>query len=118
MSDDLFSRIQALQLPAGPIALWYLGGAGYALKTATTTLLIDPFIGPGHPPAWTRNTPPAFSAGQVRGVDGVFLTHEHDDHADPMALTDIALRTEAHVVGPKSCIPIIKAAGVPRPRYQ
>jgi len=118
MNEDLFSRVRAYAVAAGQFALWPLGGAGYVLKTTNTTLLIDPFIGPGSPPEWTRAIPPPFTTGQIGHVDGVFLTHEHDDHADPVALAAISLRTEAYVVGPKSVMPMIRAAAIPRNRMQ
>jgi L-ascorbate 6-phosphate lactonase len=95
-----------------------LGGAGYVLKSANITLLIDPFIGPGKPPEWTRMTPPAFMPGQVRGIDTVLLTHEHDDHTDPVALDAIRLRTEATVIGPKTSIAVVKQNKWPAKRCQ
>src|SRR6266508_1435259 len=97
---DLFTYVQETPVDAGKLALWDLGAAGYVLKSTNMTLLIDPFIGPGKPPEWTRMTPPAFTPGQVRGIDTVLLTHEHDDHTDPVALTAVRLRTEATVIGP------------------
>jgi L-ascorbate 6-phosphate lactonase len=118
MIADLFSQIQETPVEPGRLALWYLGGAGYALKSAATMLLIDPFIGPGHPPEWTRLTPPAFSPGQVRGVDALLLTHEHDDHTDPVALDAVRLRTEATLIGPKSSIAIAKQHKWPVKRCQ
>jgi L-ascorbate 6-phosphate lactonase len=118
MTDDLFSRLHDTAVPANQMMLWYLGGAGYALKTAATTLLIDPFIGPGQPPQWTRATPPAFTSGQVRDIDAVLLTHEHDDHADPIALGAIGLRTDAIIVGPRTCIAVARKVHVPQKRCQ
>ena len=117
-TTDIFTQLQASAPPKGQIMLWYLGGAGYALKSAETTLLIDPFIGPGHPPEWTRMTPPAFSAGQVRDVTAVLLTHEHDDHTDPVALDAIRLRTEAMLIGPKSSVAVAKQHKWPAKRCQ
>ena len=116
---DFFTNVLETSLQPGQIGLWYLGGAGYVLRTAQTTLLIDPFIGPGHPPEWTRATPPAFAPGQVpTKVDVVLLTHEHDDHTDPVALDAVRLRTEATVIGPKTCIAAVKQNKWPAKRCQ
>lgn len=118
MTADFFTRLQETEVSPGQLVLWYLGGAGYALKSAATTLLIDPFIGPGHPPEWTRLTPPLFTPGQVRDVNTVLLTHEHDDHTDPVALDAIRLRTEATLIGPKASVTIAKQHKWPYKRCQ
>lgn len=119
ITADFFTNVLEAELEPGQIGLWPLGAAGYALKTAETTLLIDPFIGPGHPPEWTRLTPPAFAPGQVPAeLDYVLLTHEHDDHTDPVALDAIRLRSEATVIGPKTSIAVAKQHKWPAKRCQ
>jgi L-ascorbate 6-phosphate lactonase len=118
MIADLFTQIEETTVAPGQMVLWYLGGAGYALKSARVTLLIDPFIGPGHPPTWTRLTPPLFSPGQVRNLQATLLTHEHDDHTDPVALTAIRLRTDAALIGSKSSIAVAKQHGWTAKRSQ
>jgi L-ascorbate 6-phosphate lactonase len=115
---DLFSQVHTTAVEAGRLALWYLGGAGYVLKSAASTLLIDPFIGPGRPPEWTRMTPPAFTPGQVRNIDTVLLTHEHDDHSDPIALDAIRLRTDATLIGSRTSLAVAKEHKWPAKRCQ
>lgn len=111
--------VRRANVGTGELALWYIGGAGYIARTSTATLLIDPFIGPSNPPDWIRAIPPAFDSADldVLGpIDAVLLSHEHGDHADPVALAAIASRTVAPVIGPLSCIDAASTAGVPADR--
>ena len=101
------------------IALWYIGGAGYILRTAGCTLLIDPFLGPSGPPDWLREVPPAFapeSVGELGSLDAVLISHEHGDHADETALAAIARHTDAPVIGSRESIAVAENIGVPAAR--
>jgi L-ascorbate 6-phosphate lactonase len=86
------------------------------VRTAEATLLIDPFLGPSNPPEWIRAIPPAFAPeqiGELGRIDVLLLSHEHGDHADPVALRAIATETEAPVFGPASCLMKAEEAGMP-----
>jgi len=99
----------------GTLALWYLGGAGYLVRTPTTTLLIDPFLGPSNPPDWLRALPPPFEPDELQvltTLSAVVLTHEHDDHTDPVALAAVARYTEALAVGPALSLNVAQGAGL------
>jgi L-ascorbate 6-phosphate lactonase len=113
---DLLDRVGRSQVRSGELALWYTGGAGYIVKTAGVTILIDPYLGPSNPPDWVRAIPPAFSAERLGGIAAVLLTHEHDDHTDPVALNEIGRRTAADIFGPESSITVAQTAGVPTDR--
>ena len=68
--------VRQARVGAGEIALWYIGGAGYILRTAATTLLIDPFLGPSGPPDWMREIPPAFAPetiGELGVLDAMLI---------------------------------------------
>lgn len=113
--------VRKAQVRAGQLALWYIGGAGYIVRTNQATLLIDPFLGPSNPPSWIREIPPAFDAERIDElgrIDAVLLTHEHGDHTDPVALRALAARTSAPVFGPASCIAVAEASGYPADRRQ
>lgn len=115
---DVLAAVRRARVTPGEIALWYTGGAGYVVKTAGTTLLIDPFVGGSAPPEWVRALPPPFDAERVRDVDAVLMTHEHLDHADPLALGPIGRNTAALAVGPASCTAVAAAAGYPAERLR
>ena len=71
-------EILTTRLPAGAVALWWLGQAGFALRSDTLTIYLDPFFSKGHdrlvaPPMTPEASPPA---------DFVLCTHEHIDHLD------------------------------------
>lgn len=117
--DELLSAARQDQVAPGTMALWYTGGAGYIVRTADATLLIDPFVGPSNPPDWVRAIPPAFNLERIADLgrlDAVLLTHEHGDHADPEALEPLARLTPAPVIGPATCIEVALAAGLPETR--
>jgi L-ascorbate metabolism protein UlaG (beta-lactamase superfamily) len=119
--NDFLERVRKARVQEGEIALWYTGGAGYAVHTAGATLLIDPFLGPSNPPDWLRAIPPAFAPeriGELGPLEAVLITHEHSDHADPVALAAVATGTDAVVYGPASAIAVAEAAGIPAPRCQ
>ena len=105
---DVLRAAQRARVKRGEIALWNLGGAGFVVRTASATLLIDPFLGDSNPPDWERAIPPAFAPESLQDVDAVLLTHEHSDHADPVALREVAARTPAVVFGPGSAIEVAR----------
>jgi L-ascorbate 6-phosphate lactonase len=113
---DLMARVAGARVESGALALWYTGGAGYIIKTAGVTILIDPFLGPGIPPDWVRAIPPAFTPERIDDVAAVVLTHEHEDHADPVALSAVNLRTSSVIFGPESAVTVARSTGVPAER--
>lgn len=109
------NRVRADKIPAGQLALWYIGGAGYIVRTATTTLLVDPFLGPSNPPDWIRNIPPAFAPDEIDAlgpIDALLITHEHGDHADPVALAAMTTLPVTPVLGPQPSVDIAIEAGI------
>lgn len=119
--NGFLATVRRARVSPDQIALWYIGGAGYIIRTSQATLLIDPYLGPSDPPGWMRAIPPAFAPGQIGEmgrIDAALLTHEHGDHADPVALAAIAKLTDAPVYGPASCLPAAEHAGIPPTRIQ
>lgn len=70
----------------GHIAFWWLGQMGFGVKLAGKLLLLDAFLSP-HP---SRTVPPAVDVQAPVSADLVFGTHDHVDHIDRKAWTQIA----------------------------
>ncbi len=89
------------QLPPDTIALWWLGQAGFVLRSSSSIVYLDPFLSE-HP---ARLIPPLFAAVVGPPADLVLCTHEHWDHLDPQALRGLAQASlQAHFVVP---LPIV-----------
>jgi L-ascorbate 6-phosphate lactonase len=102
----------------GP-ALYALGQAGYALRTAAALVLIDPWLSTQleRTHGITRPAAPALRPDDVEAVDLVCVTHPHDDHLDPETLAAIAANVPgARFVAPATDVHTLAAAGVPAER--
>jgi len=74
------------QLPQDAIAFWWLGQAGFIMRSSSSIIYLDPFLSE-HP---ARLIPPLFAAEVGPPADLVFCTHEHWDHLDPQTLRSLA----------------------------
>jgi L-ascorbate 6-phosphate lactonase len=88
---------------APAVELCALGQAGMRLRTATATVLIDP---------WTEQAPqrlrPAPGLELAAGVDAVLITHEHRDHLDREFLGEVAARSPGvRVALPRLAAPLL-----------
>ncbi len=89
-------ELRRFTVPPGSLAVWWLGQAGFILKSPGGRLVaIDPYlsdsctegsraIGVDH----SRSYPPPMSPGELVGIDMYVLTHSHQDHLDPVTLRD------------------------------
>ena len=68
--------------PSG-VSVWYLGCNGLIIRSAETTLYIDPYFGDGDPPNVVRMIPVPLDPTDATLCDGVLVTHEHIDHTHP-----------------------------------
>ncbi len=103
------AELEGIELAPGQAALWWLGQAGFALRTGGATLLIDPFL--AHHP--NRLSPPAFAPEQATGIAAILCSHEHIDHLDAESLPGLAAASpEARVVVPTPLVPRVTAMGI------
>lgn len=84
---------------AGRVALAWLGQAGFLLRTASHTLLIDPYLSDvlaakyrGREFPHERLMPAPLAVADLEQLDFVLCTHRHSDHMDPETLREIAAR--------------------------
>src|SRR6478736_5824223 len=109
------AKVRNAAVDDGTIALWYIGGAGYLIRAGDTTIVVDPFLGPSNPPDWMRGVPPPFTTEEIDDlgkVDAMLMTHEHLDHADPVALAAFKTYPEIPLYGPGSAIEVALDAGI------
>jgi L-ascorbate metabolism protein UlaG (beta-lactamase superfamily) len=108
-APTLLESLARRDLPPESVTLVWLGQAGFAMRLAGTTVLIDPFLSP-HP---DRVVPAPFEAEQARGVGLVLITHDHLDHLDDDAVTGIAAASEAAVfVVPEDVVDRMATLGI------
>ncbi len=102
-------------VPAGSLALWWLGQAGFAFKTSSGRIVyLDPYLSDAverlH--GFKRLSLPPVTADEVR-ADLVVLTHEHTDHLDPDALPVIARNNPScRFAAPAGCAAGLTEAGI------
>lgn len=96
-------------LAEGDVLLWWLGQAGFLVRSADEAVLIDPYL----TTTGSRRFPPPFGAADAVGVDAVLVTHEHGDHLDldvVQAFSEVNAR--ARWVVPEPVAPQLARLGV------
>lgn len=116
--SDLIDTVDRAHVAPGDATMWYIGGAGYIVKTATATIYVDPFCGPSLDETWVRNLPPPFDPLEVGRCDLVLSTHEHADHCDPHVLGPMLERTAALFAGPRTSVEAARSVGWPDSRLR
>lgn len=101
----------------GALRLRWLGTAGHVVATATTTILLDPYLSRARFRALLRPLVPDPSAH--RGwlpprVDAIALGHSHFDHL--LDAPAIAIATGARIIGSATTAAFARATGVPEDR--
>jgi L-ascorbate 6-phosphate lactonase len=113
--ESLARRIGAARVPRGSVALWWLGQAGFAFKTAAGTVVyVDPYLSDAveRLDGFRRLSLPALAAEEVE-AGLVVITHEHHDHLDVDALPVIVERNpRARFAAPACCREGLTKAGV------
>lgn len=108
-NEPLFTSL-AEPAPSGTVFLYWLGQAGFAMRTASSLFLIDPYLsnalGEKYKDALfkhTRMMASPITPDEVRGVDYILSTHAHSDHLDPGAIgTMMAMNPDCTLICSKS----------------
>lgn len=89
----LLRQLEALSPPAGHLAVWALGQAGYLLKGGDSVVVIDPYLsnaleeaGSAPPGTLERQVPIVVAPEALTAVTALLCTHDHGDHCDPRTL--------------------------------
>ncbi len=96
--------------PRTPIALTYLGVAGWQLDAANRVVLADPYLSRPDPEAPLVPDVVAIAAHTPVHADLVVVGHSHYDHL--LDAPAVAMRTGAELLGSESTIRIARASGV------
>jgi L-ascorbate 6-phosphate lactonase len=73
--------------PQHGVSVWWLGQAGFVLRGATATIVIDPFVTDfGN---FGRLYDPPLEPEELDAVDLLLATHDHADHIDPLGFPRI-----------------------------
>jgi L-ascorbate 6-phosphate lactonase len=117
---NLARSIQNLTVGPEHLAVFWLGGAGFAFKTAGGKIVyVDPYLSDALDRfySWKRlpTSPIPFPPGEVV-ADLVLVTHAHEDHLDPDAVPDIAKASQAVFAGPTMCVEAMREWEIPADR--
>jgi L-ascorbate metabolism protein UlaG (beta-lactamase superfamily) len=102
------------QLKAQPdgVALWWVGNAGWLIKSDGVLIGIDLDLEPGR-----RIQPPPVTAADLAPLlDVAFVTHHHGDHCNIATLKTLAGPGNATFVLPATCLKQVAGLGIPRER--
>lgn len=96
-------------VPDGAAALWWLGQAGFALRSGSGLLLIDPYLSDvlaekyrGKLFPHTRMVQPPVDPARIPGITAVLCTHGHTDHMDFGAIPLLQSSSDPIFVVPRS----------------
>lgn len=112
----LVDEIEGAEVPPGELWAWPLGGASLAVRSAEATIYIDPYTGSPEASPWLRMVAVPYDPSDLRQVDAVFSTHDHDDHCHEATLAPIVANTAAPLVGPASSARKMRGWGLPYER--
>lgn len=115
-------QIKAHRVPGGSVTIWWLGQAGFIVKSPGGKIAaLDPYlsnsckaIGEQHGLRMDRQVPPPLAAKDLVGVDLYLITHTHQDHLDPATIGPYRKAGGgAMFVAPAEAVERLHALGVP-----
>lgn len=120
-SAGLAQSIAAYPVGPGCLALWWLGGSGFILKSASgTQVAIDPYLSDSVKGIFglARAVPPPMTPEEARPAI-LIATHWHEDHLDPGTIPVVARHSpDTRFVMPPNALSRALGWGVPRDRIQ
>jgi len=120
LSTNLTEELSRATVDENEISIYWLGQAGFVVRTAGLLLLIDPYLSDclagkyrGSEFSHERMMRAPIESQAFPRVDLVFCTHRHSDHMDPVALPGIARgNPECTVVVPATELAHARSLGI------
>jgi L-ascorbate 6-phosphate lactonase len=104
----LMDEVRSTTVASGQVAIWWIGQAGYIIKTAKgRVLIIDAYLSGGS----NRMIPPPIEPKEIK-CDLYISTHNHIDHADLKSIEKIPNDNVKTFVGPRNVIASLEKLGV------
>ena len=107
--------IAAYPLKKSQAALWFLGQAGYVMRSGGVTLVIDPYLSDSAAkvlPELSRAIPVPIAPDDLR-ADIFIVTHDHLDHLDPETVGAYRHKEATSFVAPRLACRKLRTLGVP-----
>lgn len=101
-------------VPRGPLALTYLGVAGWQIDGGPATVLVDPHFSRPDLSGLIAPDPAAIAKRAPVRADLIVVGHSHADHL--LDAPAVAMATGAQVLGSVSTARVARASGVPEDR--
>ncbi len=99
-------------------ALWWLGQAGYVIRVAELTVVIDPYLSDSaakDAPEFLRLYPSPIRPDEL-SADIYIITHDHLDHLDPDTILSYTKKNETWFVAPRQAAKKLRSLGIPARR--
>jgi L-ascorbate 6-phosphate lactonase len=125
MQTVTMKDLKGFQVPRGSLTLWWLGQAGFIIKSPSGIMVVvDPYlsnsckaIGDEAGIDMDRLVPPPIAPADLVGIDLYAITHSHQDHLDPETLAPYrAAGGTGPFLAPAETAEKLVAMGVPRDR--
>jgi L-ascorbate 6-phosphate lactonase len=111
-------QILDYHLSASEAALWWLGQAGYIVRSPDCTVIIDPYLTDSaakEAPELSRRYPAPVDPATLHG-DIYIVTHNHLDHLDPDTISSYKNRDTTWFVAPRQAAKKLASLGIPEER--
>jgi len=107
--------IKNYNLAANEAAIWFLGQAGYLIKSNDIVVAIDPYLtdsAANLSPELSRIIAAPFEPSEL-DVDVYIVTHDHIDHLDPQTIEAYPYKTRTTFVAPRLAARKLIICGIP-----
>jgi L-ascorbate 6-phosphate lactonase len=109
-------NITDYKLSSEEAALWWLGQAGYIIKSLGLTITIDPYLSDAAAKdalEFSRLYPPPFEP-ETLDASLYIVTHDHLDHLDPITISRYQKKSTTTFIAPRQAAKKLISLGIPK----